>query len=384
MTELARAAWVIARRDYVATVWSRSFLLFLVGPLLPVLFGGLFGALASDDRTPSVAPPLAVAMAPADRALLEAARTRIAGRLGQGWLPALASALHPESAVLSGSLDQPVLRGGRSDLTALSGPVRLLVETARGLRTAPAPAVTMRLVTSRMSALPHDDGRARRDLARAAQFAMFFITIVLAGMLISNLVEEKASKVIEVLAAAVPVDAIFLGKLVGMLGVSLTGIVVWGGAGFAAGAVALPRGLVATPAIGWPLFALLGLLYWVMLYLLLGALYLGIGAQAGSVREVQTLSLPLTLGQLLFFGLAAAAVADPDRPLAIAAAIVPWSSPFAMIARAAERAALWPHLLALAWQLLALMLVVRVAARWFRRTVLKSGPAPSRNAAAAS
>ena len=39
-----RAMFVIARRDYVATVWSRTFLLFLSGPLFPILFGALFGA----------------------------------------------------------------------------------------------------------------------------------------------------------------------------------------------------------------------------------------------------------------------------------------------------------------------------------------------------
>jgi len=49
------------------------------------------------------------------------------------------------------------------------------------------------------------------------------VTVLLAGMLLSNLVEEKSNKVIEVLAAAIPVDAIFLGKLFAMLGVSLVG-----------------------------------------------------------------------------------------------------------------------------------------------------------------
>ena len=53
------------------------------------------------------------------------------------------------------------------------------------------------------------------------------LTMLLAGMLLSNLVEEKSNKIIEVLAAAVPIDAIFLGKLFAMLAVSLVGIAVW-------------------------------------------------------------------------------------------------------------------------------------------------------------
>lgn len=377
MSELARAAWVIARRDYVATVWSRSFLLFLIGPLLPILFGGLFGALSGGDREGAGPPPLSLAVSPADQSLLTAARTRIAGRLGGDWLPPLVAAPHPGSPVLSGGLDRPVLRGPRADVDALAGPVKLLVETALAMRAEPLPTATLSVVATEGAPRTND----RRTIARGAQFALFFVTILLAGMLISNLVEEKSSKVIEVLAAAVPIDAIFLGKLAGMLAVSLTGIVAWGSAAFLAGALVLPHGMVGTPALGWPLFVGLAVLYWVMLYLLLGALYLGIGAQAGSVREVQTLALPLTLGQLVFFGLGSAAVSDPDRPVALLAAVVPWSSPFAMIARAAQRFELWPHLLALAWQAVALLLVVRVAARLFRRTVLRSGAGPSRKTA---
>ena len=210
-------------------------------------------------------------------------------------------------------------------------------------------------------------------LARGAQTALFVLTIILAGMLISNLVEEKSSKVIEILAAAVPVDAIFLGKLAGMLAVSLTGIAAWGSLAAIGAAFLLPHAALPAPAIGWPLFAVLGIVYFVMLYLLLGALYLGIGAQAGSVREVQTLSLPLTMAQLIVFALGSAAAARPDSPLGLAAAILPWSSPFAMLARAAEQPALLPHLAALAWQVACLAIEVRLAARLFRLTVLKSG-----------
>jgi ABC-2 type transport system permease protein len=370
MNRLA-AALVIARRDYVATVWSRTFLLFLIGPLLPILFGGLFGALATNDERVSGPPPLSLMMDVAAEHRVQDARERLDRRLGADWLPPLVDGHHPGSAVLAGSLDRPVLSGAAADLRHLAGPVRLLLEAAR-IGPPAEVALTLRPVAAPVE--PPD----RRGLARGAQVAMFVVTVVLAGMLISNLVEEKSSKVIELLAAAVPVDAIFFGKLIGMLAVSVTGLIVWGASGFLAGAVALPAGTVAAPAIGWAAFLPLALIYWMMLYLLLGALYLGIGAQAGSVREVQTLSLPLTLGQLLFFGLASAAVVNPDRPIALLAAIVPWSSPFAMVARAAERPEWVPHLLALAWQAVALVLVVRMAARLFRRTVLRSGPGLSK------
>jgi ABC-2 type transport system permease protein len=58
----------------------------------------------------------------------------------------------------------------------------------------------------------------------------------------------------------------------------------------------------------------------------------------------------------------------------MAAAAFPLSSPYVMLARAAELADLWPHLIAIVWQLLWVALFLRLASRIFRRSVLKSGP----------
>jgi ABC-2 type transport system permease protein len=49
-----------------------------------------------------------------------------------------------------------------------------------------------------------------------------------------------------------------------------------------------------------------------------------------------------------------------------------------MLARAAEDPAWWPHLAALAWQALWVALILKLGARMFRKTVLKSGPRAKR------
>jgi ABC-2 type transport system permease protein len=122
------------------------------------------------------------------------------------------------------------------------------------------------------------------------------------------------------------------------------------------------------------MFLALVVIYFAMNYLLLGSVFLSIGAQASTVREVQTLSMPVTVAQVLIFGFAALAVGSPNSPMAIAGAVFPLSSPLVMVARAAELPQLWPHLLAIAWQALWVGLIVILSARLFRRTVLKSGP----------
>jgi ABC-2 type transport system permease protein len=216
---------------------------------------------------------------------------------------------------------------------------------------------------------------ARAVTAYGGQALLFILTILLAGMLLSQLIEEKSNKVIEILAAAVPVDAIFLGKLFAMLAMSLIGIAVWSVAGAAAIAIWSGKGLsgLPGPAVGWPMFLALVPLYFAMSYLLIGSVFLGIGSQASTVREVQTLSMPVTMAQVMLFGFASIGVGDPNGAQAIAAAIFPLSSPFAMLGRAAEDPALWPHLAAILWQALWVALILRAAAGLFRRSVLKSG-----------
>jgi ABC-2 type transport system permease protein len=118
----------------------------------------------------------------------------------------------------------------------------------------------------------------------------------------------------------------------------------------------------------------LAVTYFALNYLLFGAAFLMIGAQASTAREVQTLSMPVTFAQVLIFGLASTAIGSADSAEAIGAAIFPLSSPLVMLARAAERPEVWPHLLAILWQAAWVALILRMGSQLFRKTVLKSGP----------
>jgi ABC-2 type transport system permease protein len=384
MRRLIYSAFVIARRDYIATVFSRTFLIFLIGPLLPIVFGvGITTLTLSDDKPTS--PPSVIAVAGAhDGSALLAARERLAARLTNGRMPPLKVVAPPAdpnrlidsgdqpAAVLSGDLAHPVLSG--PEARALAGRVALIIDQARQIQLLDdrMPALVRLTVQQASRAAPHRS-ESLRGFARGAQTGLFFLIVILAGMLMTNLVEEKSNKVIEVLAAAVPVDAIFAGKLAGMLAVSLTGIAGWASMAAVAVITLVHPGVIPPPAVGWPIFIALAALYFSTLYLLVGAVFLGVGAQAASVREVQTLSMPLTLAQLLVYGLASTGLAHPGGTLGMAAAIFPWSSPYTMLARAAEEPALWPHPIALLWQIAWLIVVIRLSGRLFRLTVLKSG-----------
>ncbi|MFN4239102.1 MAG: ABC transporter permease [Erythrobacter cryptus] len=391
------AAWVIARRDFLAVLMSRAFLFFLLGPLFPVIVGALAGSIGGQVQREAVSIEVGLAMAPADNAAMLAARAGLAPQLG-GALPLLVEV--PEArgnpgfdarafmearrghyaAILTGTPQAPRLVGTESQIARWQGPVGLIAGSALAAAPARFPPVAAEVVATSAAA----ERSTRIHTAQIAQMALFLLTMLLAGMVLSNLVEEKANKIIEILAAAIPMDAVFMGKLLAMLAVSFVGIAVW--AGVAGGLWALGGTAIASvtgfdpaslpaPAVGWPLFILLGIVYFAMAYLLLGALFLTIGAMATTVREVQTLSMPVTMMQLMVFFLAAYTIKQPGSGLELAAIAFPLSSPFAMLARAAMEPALWTHALALAWQGLAVVALIKAGSLLFRKRVMKSGGA---------
>ena len=362
MMSRLHSAFVIGRRDFMATVASKSFLFFLLGPLFPVALGVLFGNLGERFGQQDNIARVAVVADAATGARITAADRVLGPALDREdtvrfaiVAPArdqaaqirtlLADDARKTSAVWTGGLEAPRLTGSIGETGRVRRDVSFLVSQARAQAANPGqPVGPANVALTVVSDAAGERASLQTLTARFGQVILFILTVLLATMLLSNLVEEKSNKIIEILSAAAPVDAIFLGKLFAMLAISLVGLAVWTVAGTVAAAIWLPDWVtLPQPAVGWPLFILLGFLYYTAAYLLLGALFLGVGAHA-----------------------------------------FPLSSPFVMIARAAERAELWPHLLALAWQALWIVLILKIAAGLFRRGVLKSGtggagePSPKR------
>lgn len=385
---LWRAAWVVARRDFVAILFSRAFIFFLLGPLFPLVVGSLAAGVGGQVQNQILAADVGLAMPADDVDAMLAAREELADKLGPAIPPlvvvkrlapgeefAAAPLLNRRegqlAAVITGTLDQPVLTAPEANLARWSGTVAYLAATARRQDSLTYPDVgTVPVATSGA-----DQNRGRYGTARTGQVVLFMLIMLLAGMVLSNLVEEKGNKIIEILAAAVPMDAVFFGKLFAMLAISVVGISVWG----ATGATLLTLGgrslsELANPGVGWPLFLALAASYFAMGYLLLGSIFLAVGSMAATVREVQTLSMPVTMSQILVFIFASAALTRPGEWVDYAAIAFPLSSPFAMLGHAAMDEAVWPHVLALAWQATCVALFVRIGAGLFRKRVLKSGP----------
>jgi ABC-2 type transport system permease protein len=391
MKKLLAQALVIARRDFIAIAGTPTFLLFLLAPFLMLGVGVIGGTGAASMAANSVDKSRIVAIASAEdgpRILKSDRDLRLLFRGGEG---------PPELIIMRAAADpaaqaRSVLSDGASETRAvLHGPLiaptilyvrpserhaqylaQLAEQVVRSERAGSSQLTVPRLVPS---AAQPASAVARQASGFGAVFAIFFLTLLLAGQTVGMLAEEKSNKVIEILAASVRLEAVFLGKLLGMFGVAILFVTFWGSIlGFALQFAPEGQGLANfNPAVGLPLFLILCGAYFTMAFMLLGAIFLGVGAQASTMREIQMLSLPITILQVGMFGLSSAAAGSPGSRLAHFAEIFPFSSPFAMAAHASSDPALWPHALALVWQLLWVSAIIFVASRLFRLGVLKSG-----------
>ena len=405
MSPFVRTVFVVARRDFLSIVATPTFLLFLLAPLFMIAMGAVGGLGASQLAESARGAGRMVALVDAaDADALRAADlrlrralsgrderamliVRVAGPDAPDPLVLMREKGHDTQAVMSGPLTAPRIverqrnSGAGRYLALLAGDV--LRDRAAG---------DISPVTPRFESLARGSGggasvAVQQSVGFGAVFAIFLLTLLLAGQAVGMLAEEKGNKVIEILAAAVPLESLFLGKLLGLLGVAILFIAFWAvlaaGGGFIAAmqidpaALAAAQGtskaasaLGAAPATGWPFFIAIGFCYFIMAFLLLGAVFLGVGAQAGTVREIQMLSLPITIFQVGMFSLSAAAASAPGTRLATFAQIFPFSSPLAMAARAATDEARLVHLLALGWQVCWVALVVFLSVRLFRSGVL--------------
>jgi len=394
-----RQTFTIARRDFVATVFTPLFLVFLLSPLIMISFG-VVGALGGStlargsvgkDRVVVIAPP-------AEQADWESAdkRLRTVFRNSEAppplvVVPAKADPARqardsfetPDfdaSAVLYGSAARPqIVYSAQGERTA-AYLAALADAVMRDRASGGAAELSKPTKTPLVRSSPGKAGHSQA--AFFAVFGIFFLTLFLSGQAVGTMAEERSNKVIEILAAAVPLESVFLGKLIGMFGVAVLFVTFWGTL-IAQAPLLLPDSPIKVfaevgPAVGLPMFVVLFAAYFTMAYMLLGAVFLGVGAQASTMREIQMLSLPITIVQMAMFGLASAAASNPGSTIALVAEIFPLSSPFAMAGRAANSAVLWPHALALAWQALWVGITILISARAFRRGVLKSGSGPRR------
>jgi ABC-2 type transport system permease protein len=186
-----------------------------------------------------------------------------------------------------------------------------------------------------------------------------------------GVVEEKSSRVVELLLATLRPWQLLAGKVIGIGLLGLGQLVLTGVVGIAAavgtGAVDVPSGIlgVAGQVLVW---FLLGFAFYACLFAALASL-------VSRQEEVQNVTTPLSVLLLGSFFLAIAALSSPDSALVRVGSIVPPFSTMVMPIRwAAGEAPLWQLGLAVLLMVLAVVALIRFAGRVYAGAVLRSGP----------
>ena len=207
-------------------------------------------------------------------------------------------------------------------------------------------------------------------IAFVASLVLYLQLITYGIAVASGVVEEKSSRVIEVLLATVQPRAILAGKILGigalgLLQLALTAVVGLAAAS-ASGAIELDTGDIGTLAVVlvWFLF---GYLLWSSLYAMGGVM---VSRQEDLQSSTTVLTVLLVIGYLLAFP----SIDDPDGGLAVVTSLVPLFSPIIMPLRVALGEASALEIAAsLGLLIVAIAVLIPLGARIYERSVLRMG-----------
>ena len=418
----------IARRDYLAVVRTKAFIIGLI--VFPVLFGGggIAAALLRNkggdtdrrivvlDRTAVAGTAVAAALrqknqdeltdknaglqvtpqyefeaVAADSAHPEQQRLELSDQVRRGTLHAFIEippeALHPDGGpppaigYYTRNGADPALRwlaegvntGLRRTLLAELG---IPEEKARDIA-GTAPVESMALIVRDPQSGNVTQPRKRSPLETAVPIVMvvllFMIVMVSVAPVLSAVADDKQQRVFEMLlGTATPFD-LMGGKVLAAVGVSLTSSIFY-----------MIGGLLALEAMAAFGLAPLGLIPWFFVYLvaevtMLCAMGTALGATCGSPQDAQHLAMPLLLPVLVPVFLMGPILQQPNGPMATAVSLFPLFTPLTMLLRQSLPGGVpaWQPWVGLAGVLIVMPLLTWAAARIFRIAILFQGQRPN-------
>ena len=214
-------------------------------------------------------------------------------------------------------------------------------------------------------------------LPAALTYMLVVIIFGIGNLLLTNTIEERSNKIVEVLLSSVTADQLMLGKLIGIgaVGLTLPSVFLIGG-GVAASLT--PSGAEVMADIVAALFSthlfVVYLFYFLCAYVIFAMIFLAIGAISNSLQDAQSYMGPVTL---LVFAPLPFVMMMFQNPNGIVASILTWIpiyTPYAVLMRAASDPPLWEIVGATALMLVFGWFLAKIMGRIFRRALLQSAP----------
>ena len=277
-----------------------------------------------------------------------------------------------------------------------------------------------------------DDGEARITSSEVYMFVSLIFSIIIymfiamfSGMVMQSVIEEKSSRVVEVLVSSVKATELMFGKIIGVACVALTQFFLWvvltgvlvvvfgsfvgfdsiaesanvqteqmtqmtegmgmdaqtlDAAGMnmqmtvpEAGSSEMSAVLETLKDINYPMILISFVVYFVLGYLLYASLFAAIGSAVENEADTQQLQLPVTIPLLLAFFIAFYAFKSPDSQVVFWGSIIPFTSPIVMLARIPFGVPVWELALSIALLLLTFVLIAYLSAKIYKIGILMFG-----------
>jgi ABC-type Na+ efflux pump permease subunit len=212
-------------------------------------------------------------------------------------------------------------------------------------------------------------------------YLLWFAVFMNAQMLLTNTVEEKSNRIMEVLLSSVSPSQLMAGKIAG---IAATGLMVVGSWAvfFYLAVKYIPRLVSENPPFDLSVIATdpfyMGsfLLYFFLGYLFLSAVLVGIGSVCNSLKEAQNMMMPVTLMTIVPLLLMVPIAEDPNSMLAKTLSYFPPFTPFVMMNRAAAPPTAFEYVATTILMVASIVFVQWAAAKVFRIGILMTGKPP--------
>lgn len=229
-------------------------------------------------------------------------------------------------------------------------------------------------------------------------FLIYMFILMYGNMVMQAVLEEKKSRVVEVMVSSVKPVNLLVGKITGIGLVGITQLLIWGvltGALFTVLSlfIASPEQAAAIPAemnsfdmegvlgsvmsVNWLEIIVYFLLFFVGGYILYASIFAMFASAVDSEEDTTQFMMPVTIIIMFAFFAGFYSVSNPDGPLAFWGSLIPFTSPIVMMVRLPFGIPLWEKLLSLVLLYGTFVLISIFAAKIYRVGILMYGKKPS-------
>ncbi len=238
---------------------------------------------------------------------------------------------------------------------------------------------------------------------------LYMFLIIYGSMVMTSVIEEKGSRVLDVLVSSVSPFQLMMGKILGVAAVAVTQIAIWGVLVCGIGSAVLPALMpddvmqsveavqagqmtleeadmdaetISALSLATDMSGLVMMFVWLLLFLLGGflfysAMFAAVGSAVDSIQDANQLQTPITVPIILALILAMSVFNDPNSPLAFWGSIIPFTSPVVMMARIPFDIPTWQIVLSLVLLYASVAGMVWVAGKIYRVGIFMHGKKPS-------